>query len=89
MVIIYIMETNINEIIEMSDGAVLLEGLDSAIVGVVETFGNGPCILYSKNKIIDILVTRDSMTYEEAEEYYEYNILNLWVSNQNPVFLLT
>jgi hypothetical protein len=89
MVIVNSMETNINDIIEMADGAVLLEGLDSAIVGVVETFGNGPCILYSKDKVIDILITRDSMTYEEADEYYEYNILNLWVSDQNPVFLLT
>lgn len=71
------------------EGAVILTDLDEAIVGIVEEFGSGPRILYSKDKIIDILVTRDSMTYEEAEEYYNFNILGLHAGDQNAVFLIT
>ena len=72
---------------EYAEGAVLLDGLEDAIIGVVEEFGNGRRILYSKDKILQILCERDSMTEEEAQEFYDFNILGLHVSEQNPVFL--
>ena len=78
------MELNIDE---YAEGAILLDGLEDAIIGIVEEFGNGPRILYSKPKIIQILRERDLMTEEEAEEYYDYNILGLYAGEQNAVFL--
>jgi hypothetical protein len=77
------------DINEIADGAILLDGLEVAIIGVVEEFGNGPRVLYSKNKILDILSKRDGMTWSEAEEFYDYNILGLHAGEQNPVFLIT
>jgi hypothetical protein len=56
-----------------------------AIIGIVEEFGNGPRILYSKKKIIEILMERDSMTELDAIEFYDYNILGLYVIPQNCV----
>jgi hypothetical protein len=61
--------------------------LESAIVGIVEEFGNGNRILYSKQKILNILQERDLMTMGEAEEFYDYNILGLYADEQNAVFL--
>jgi hypothetical protein len=72
---------------EYAEGAVLLDGLEDAIIGVVEEFGNGRRILYSRSKIIQILCEKDSMTEEDAEEFYSFNILGLYASEQNPVFL--
>lgn len=82
---------NINEydINEYCEGAVILDGLDDAIIGIVEEFGNSPRILYSKDKIIEILQKRDLMTFSEAEEFYDFNILGLYAGEQNPVFLVT
>lgn len=77
------------DIHEYCEGAVILDGLNDAIVGIVEDFGNGPRILYSKPKILQILQERDLMTEQEAEEYYDYNILGLHAGEQNPVFLIT
>jgi hypothetical protein len=77
------------DIDEMAEGAIKLDGLDDAILGIVEEFGNGPRILYSKNKILSILSERDGMTWSEAEEFYDYNILGLYAGEQNPVFLIT
>jgi hypothetical protein len=74
---------------EIADGAILLDGLEEAIIGVVEEFGNGPRVLYSKNKVLDILSKRDGMTWSEAEEFYDFNILGLYAGEQNPVFLIT
>lgn len=75
------------DIDEYAEGAVLLDGLESAIVGIVEEFGNGNRILYSKQKILNILQERDLMTMGEAEEFYDYNIIGLYAGEQNAVFL--
>jgi hypothetical protein len=77
------------DIHEFAEGAIILDGLDEAIIGIVEEFGNGPRILYSKPKILNILCERDSMTQSEAEEFYDYNILGLYAGEQNAVFLIT
>ena len=74
---------------EFAEGAIILDGLDEAIVGITEEFGTGRRILYSKDKILDILMKRDLMTYSEAEEFYDYNIFGLYAGEQNPVFLVT
>ena len=34
------------DIDEIAEGAILLDGLDDAILGVVEEFGNSPRVLY-------------------------------------------
>ena len=73
---------------EFAEGAVILTDLNDAILGITEEFGNGPRILYSKSKIINILCERDKMTEEEAEEFYDYNILGLYAGEQNPIFLV-
>lgn len=75
------------DIHEYAEGAVLLDGLENAIIGIVEEFGNGRRILYSKPKILSILCERDLMTMGEAEEFYDYNILGLYAGEQNAVFL--
>lgn len=76
------------DIDQYAEGAILLDGLESAIVGVVEDFGSpGRKILYSKREILNILQERDLMTMGEAEEFYDYNILGLHASEQNAVFL--
>jgi hypothetical protein len=75
------------DIDQYAEGAILLDGLESAIVGIVEEFGNGNRILYSKQKILNILQERDLMTQGEAEEFYDYNILGLHAGEQNAVFL--
>jgi hypothetical protein len=76
------------DIDEYAEGAVLLDGLEGAIVGIVEDFGSpGRKMLYSKQRILDILQERDLMTMGEAEEFYDYNILGLYAGEQNAVFL--
>lgn len=83
------MKINDYDINQYAEGAIILSGLDDAIIGIVEEFGNGPRILYSKSKIIDILCKRDLMTYSEAEEFYDYNIIGMYAGEQNPVFLVS
>jgi hypothetical protein len=77
----------IEEIKEQAEGAIILDGLDDAIIGMAEEFGNGPRIVYSKSKIFELLRERDGMDEIEAVEFYEFNILGLFASPQNAIFL--
>ena len=87
--VFYFMTISNDDINEFAEGAVILDGLDDAIIGIVEEFGNGPRILYSKDKILTILCERDGMSIEEAEEFYGYNIVGLYAGEQNAVFLVS
>jgi hypothetical protein len=62
-------------------------GLDDAIIGVGTRCGQPPLAVYDVSKVLDILVDRDGMTYEEAEEYFGFNIEGAWVGEQTPVWL--
>ena len=64
------MTISIDDINEQAEGAVLLDGFNDAIIGIVEEFGNGPRILYSKNKILQTLEERDEISTIEAVEFY-------------------
>ncbi len=74
-----------DEINELAEGAILLDEFDDCIIGITEEFGNGPRILYSKEKIINKLM--EDMSEEESLEYFDFNIIGGYFGEQNPIFL--
>jgi intein/homing endonuclease len=62
------------------------DGFDEAILGVVQRMGES-AICYDEDKVIEILMDRDEMTYEEAVEYFDFNIAGAWVGEFTPFFL--
>lgn len=48
-----------------------LDGYEPAVIGVTES---GDRFVYDFNKMIDLMITRDEMSYEDAMEWYSYNI---------------
>jgi len=52
--------------------AILIDGHESAFIGYVRT-EEGLSAAYSYSKIVDKLMD-DNMSYEEAVEFYDYNI---------------
>ena len=65
----------------------MADGLDDAIIGEVSSFGREGTILYSVQKIINILVERDEMTPDEALDFYCYNIAGSYNGPGMPTFL--
>ncbi len=63
------------------------DGFDAAIVGIGRRCGQPDVIVYDVEKCIEILMQRDKMTREEAEEYLEYNSIGAWVGDETPVWL--
>ena len=52
-----------------------------------EVFNRPPLATYDRDKCIEILVKRDEMTYEEAVEFFEFNVSGAWVGENTPIFL--
>jgi hypothetical protein len=70
---------------ELAEGAVMLDGFDECVVGVSESFGEEPRLIYSKKQIITKLML--DMDRESAIEYYYYNIVGGYFGTQNPIFI--
>ena len=62
------------------------DGYNKAIMGTIQRCGQEDIILYSTDEILNILVYRDGMSFPEAQEYFEFNILGSWVGEQTPAF---
>lgn len=58
------------------------DGFDDAIIGVdISTF----VLIYSISKCIDILM-KDNMSYEEATDYFYYNVSGSYVGEKTPIW---
>jgi hypothetical protein len=65
---------------------IVFDGLDDAFIGVGFMFTK-PVVCYDKDKIIIILMNRDCMTYEEAIEFFDFNIAGTYTGDQTPLIL--
>tara|TARA_R110000751_G_scaffold209594_1_gene313489 strand:+ start:1882 stop:2169 length:288 start_codon:yes stop_codon:yes gene_type:complete len=65
--------------------ALIADGFNSAIVG----YTNEGKLVYRVAKMIDILMTRDEMSEEDAMEYIDYNVLGAYVGEMTPIYIYT
>ncbi len=77
----------LEHITELNPEAIVLDGLDDAIVGIGHSKDLEPRLIYSINIIILTLMERDKMTQQEAIEFYDYNIADGYFGNHGPIFL--
>lgn len=71
---------------EMEESALLADGFDNAILGIVTDFNSKPRIAYSVTECINILMD-DSMSYEDAMEYFSYNVQGAYLGEQTPIWV--
>jgi hypothetical protein len=62
------------------------DGFDDCIIGVSSGFDSAYKIVYDIGKIIDRLIA-DGMSSEEAEEYFDFNILGAYVGDRTPLYV--
>lgn len=83
-------EINVREYLQEyypdDEDLIIYDGFDEAFIGVGYTFHTS-YTCYDKQKIINILMDRDCMTEEEAEEYFEFNIAGLYAGKKTPIIL--
>lgn len=81
------MSDDIKSIIrENQPEALLAEGFDAALIGFVEGAGRDAVALYDREKCIEILMTRDGMSYSDALEYFDFNVIGAYMGEHTPLF---
>jgi hypothetical protein len=90
-----------DEIAEINQEALLLDGFDEAIIGMAERINLGPVVAYDVDKIIEILSkdmevnesdladgeSLESVKIEMAFDYFYYNIQGAWMGDFTPIFI--
>jgi hypothetical protein len=71
---------------EENENALLADGYEDALIGVGHRAG-GAIAVYDCEKCLKVLMDRDKMTYEEAQEFFDFNTLGSFVGEFTPVFL--
>ena len=60
------------------ENALVMDGYDDCVIGVLERYGMEPIVLYDKEKVINrIMDLSPGSTYDDAIEYYEFTQLGL------------
>ena len=78
--------TRLDELIEQFPDSEFLiaDGFDDAIIGVE---WSSERVVYSVTMCLLILIDRDGMTYNEAMEYFDFNVANAYVGEKTPIFM--
>jgi hypothetical protein len=62
---------------------IFADGFDTAIIGVCsQTFR----VVYSVEMCIEILMERDSMTMDDAMDYFTFNVSGAYIGEQTPIW---
>ena len=64
------------------------DGYDGAIEGVIWD-GERTRVVYRTESILKILMDRDEMTYDEASEYFDFNVAGSHGGVYTPLYLET
>lgn len=75
------------ELAEENPDAVFFDGLEDAILGVARQYTKPPLVVYDREGILRILMERDGMTLNEADEFCSFNIDCLWAGEGTPLIL--
>ena len=72
---------------ELNPDALLADGLEAALVGVTVNHHHAHCAVYDIQKCIEVLMSRDGMTHEDADEFLSFNTLGAYVGPNVPLFV--
>lgn len=74
---------------ELNEDAILFDGFEDALIGYIQRFsasGHVLVALYDRAKCIEILMDRDGMDEEGAEEFFGFNVEGCYAGEHTPAF---
>ena len=77
---IYILK---NKLVALDPELLFADGYDDCIIGLTIR-ADVPVVIYSADKIIDKLA--NNMSYEEAQEFFDFNIEGAYVGERTPMY---
>jgi hypothetical protein len=68
--------------------AMFADGFDDAVMGLTYDANAGHWrVIYDSSECLSLLMQRDGMTFEEAVEFFDYNVTGGAVLPQSPLFM--
>lgn len=67
------------------EGFLKADGFDEAIIGIDSKNYN---LVYSVNKCIHIIMRNSEMDFEEAYEYFYYNVESAYMGEGTPIWVI-
>jgi len=71
----------------MDEDIMTMDGFDEAFIGFSRRCGQPTLATYSFEKMLQVLIDRDGMDVQEAEEYISYNCVGAWMGELTPVVM--
>ena len=78
--------TKKEQIADLNPETLFADGFDRALIGYNAT---SFCAVYDYDKCMTVLIERDGMSYEEAHEHMEFNVVGSYVGDFTPSFVHT
>ena len=76
------------ELAEYCDEELLLaDGWEDAFLGITANHHHPVVAVYDYDRIIEIMVERDGMSHEDADEYAQFNIVGAYVGDRTPIYV--
>ena len=63
----------------------IMDGFDDCVLGISYGVDVDTRVVYSQRKVIDKLISQ-GMTEDEAQEYFDFNMLGAYINDPMPVF---
>lgn len=80
--------TEIEQMLVQRDmNLLLMDNFDEAFIGWSQRINEPELAVYDYERMVKVLVDRDGMTQDEADEYIEYNCIGAWVGEQTPIIV--
>ena len=76
----------LDHIRDLYPDSLLADGFDRAVIGVASGCDSGR-VVYSIQKMLDILFYDSGMPYDEGMEFLEFNTLCAYVGELTPIYL--
>ena len=77
----------IDDLADLNPDALLADGLEAALVGYTVNHHHPHVAVYDIEKCVQVLVDRDGMTAEEADEFLSFNTLGAYVGENGPLYV--
>lgn len=78
-----------DDLAEANPDALPADGLEKALIGYTINTHRPHVAVYDAGKCVEILMRRDGMTHEEAEEFLEFNTFCAYVGENGPLYVYT
>lgn len=79
--------TILESLAALNEDALLATGFEDALIGYTLNYHHSHVAVYDLDACIAVLIHRDGMTEDDAEEYLSYNTLDAYFGENGPIFI--